>query len=48
MGCGTGLVGAELKVRGFTNIMGIDASKGMLEVAALKNAYSDLRELFLG
>ena len=48
MGCGTGLVGQYLKERGFTTVVGVDASKGMLEKAATKNAYSELVELFLG
>ena len=48
MGCGTGLVGEELKKRGFTKIVGIDASQGMLDVAGQKSAYTELKELFLG
>ena len=48
MGCGTGLVGQYLKERGFKTIIGVDASKGMLEKAAVKGSYSDLKELFLG
>ena len=48
MGCGTGLVGQYLKERGFTTIVGVDASKGMLDKAKTKNAYTDLEELFLG
>jgi len=48
MGCGTGLVGQYLKERGFVNIVGVDASKGMLERAAEKSAYTELKELFLG
>ena len=30
-GCGTGLVGAALKVRGVSEVIGIDASAGMIE-----------------
>ena len=48
MGCGTGLVGQYLKERGFKNIVGVDASKGMLEKAKEKESYSELKELFLG
>ena len=51
MGCGTGLVGQEMEASGFTNILGVDASKGMCDQAAAKNggkAYTELRELFLG
>ena len=48
MGCGTGLVGQYLKERGFKKVVGVDASKGMLDKAAEKNSYSELKELFLG
>ena len=48
MGCGTGLVGQYLKERGFKNIVGVDASRGMLDKALEKNAYTELEELFLG
>jgi predicted TPR repeat methyltransferase len=48
MGCGTGLVGQYLKERGFKTIVGVDASKGMLDKARVKGSYSDLEELFLG
>lgn len=48
MGCGTGLVGQYLKERGFKKIVGIDASKGMLEKAEVKGSYTELDELFLG
>ena len=40
MGCGTGLVGQYLKERGFKKIVGIDASKGMLEKAEVKGSYT--------
>jgi len=39
MGCGTGLVGAALKVRGVSEIVGIDASAGMIDQAKQKNCY---------
>ena len=48
MGCGTGLVGLNLKEFGYTKILGVDASQGMLDVAAEKQAYSELKALFLG
>lgn len=48
MGCGTGLVGKYLNDKGFKNIVGIDASSGMLSKAAEKEVYSELEELFLG
>jgi predicted TPR repeat methyltransferase len=48
MGCGTGLVGQYLKERGFLNVVGVDASKGMLDKATEKRVYSELVELFLG
>jgi len=41
-GCGTGLVGEELKRRGVGEIDGIDLSEGMLEVAARKEVYRNL------
>ena len=49
-GCGTGLVGEELVKAGFDqkNILGIDASQGMLDVTAKKNCYSELIHMFLG
>ena len=43
-GCGTGLVGAELRDRGFTVIDGIDLSQGMLDVARAKGCYRDLHK----
>lgn len=48
MGCGTGLVGVELKKRGFPDITGLDASEGMLASAKQKESYTELRHLFLG
>ena len=50
MGCGTGLCGQYLVEMGFTaaNIVGVDASKGMLVKAEEKRAYRELNELFLG
>ena len=48
MGCGTGLGGMYLKERGFAEIVGIDASKGMLEEARMKESYKELDSVFLG
>ena len=49
MGCGTGLVGQYLHEFGFRGIVGLDASKGMLDEAAKKEGvHVDLVELFLG
>ncbi len=39
LGCGTGMVGAALKKRGIHELLGIDASEGMLKQAAAKNCY---------
>ena len=47
MGCGTGLVGERLKQRGAVHVMGIDASSAMLEKSKEKEAYTELREMFL-
>ncbi|BEI80835.1 hypothetical protein CcaverHIS002_0113640 [Cutaneotrichosporon cavernicola] len=41
-GCGTGLVGVELRKLGFNNIDGIDLSQGMLAQAAKTGAYASL------
>ena len=38
-GCGTGLVGVELKERGFTNLYGVDISTSMLSHAESKSLY---------
>ena len=48
MGCGTGLVGEELHKRGFRDIVGCDASQGMVDKAKEKKSYSELSKLFLG
>ena len=48
MGCGTGLVGASLKKRGYAKVVGVDASPQMLEESKTKEAYTELKELFLG
>jgi predicted TPR repeat methyltransferase len=48
MGCGTGMVGAALKVRGVAEIIGIDASAGMIEIAKQKNCYDQIIHMYLG
>lgn len=51
MGCGTGLVGEVLQPKGFNNIVGCDASPGILKHALAKldgKAYVEAIELFLG
>jgi len=45
-GCGTGLVGIELKKRGFDNIDGADFSQAMLELIP-KNVYKNLLKIDL-
>lgn len=44
LGCGTGLVGAELQQLGFDNVDGLDLSPEMLEVARTKGVYQKLIE----
>jgi predicted TPR repeat methyltransferase len=46
-GAGTGWVGRELARLGFTSITGIDYSPGMLEKAAEKGVYRELRRMNL-
>jgi len=50
MGCGTGLVGQYLNEAGYKNIIGVDASKGMLDEAekSKPGVHTELKELFLG
>jgi predicted TPR repeat methyltransferase len=48
MGCGTGLVGKFLKEKGYTQIIGIDASTNMIEKAQEKDCYAMFEEMFLG
>ncbi len=47
-GCGTGQLGQVLNLIGFSNIVGIDASDGMLGVAKYKNCYAELHKTLLG
>ncbi|MGI9462878.1 MAG: class I SAM-dependent DNA methyltransferase [Aestuariivirgaceae bacterium] len=44
LGCGTGLVGAELKRIGFAQLVGLDLSPEMLKVARSKAIYRELIE----
>ena len=48
VGCGTGLAGAELALRGFSQLDGFDMSQGMLTQAQLRGTYGNLRIGVLG
>ena len=47
-GAGTGVLGEILTALGYPNIIGLDASEGMLKIADLKNNYLQLTHQFLG
>ncbi len=47
-GAGTGLLGEVLAAAGYGDIVAIDLSQGMLEVAAAKGVYRELRRMVLG
>ena len=47
-GAGTGLVGNLLSQHGYKNLTAIDISQGMLDIAADKGIYRDLRVMTLG
>jgi SAM-dependent methyltransferase len=47
-GAGTGLVGELLAKEGYTDLVGIDLSPGMLDVARAKGVYRDLLRMVLG
>lgn len=47
-GCGTGNMGQLMHMMGYRNIVGIDASDGMLGAAKAKGCYSELHKLLLG
>ncbi len=47
-GCGTGNMAQVLHLLGYTNIVGIDASDGMLAAARDKGCYAELHKTLLG
>ena len=47
-GAGTGVLGEILTALGYPNIVGLDASEGMLKIADLKSNYLELTHQFLG
>jgi len=47
-GCGTGNMAQVLRLIGYTNIVGIDASDGMLAAARAKGCYVELHKMLLG
>ena len=47
-GCGTGLVGDNLHILGYRNLVGIDLSKNMLEIANQLGVYNKLVQMTLG
>ncbi|KAJ3589140.1 hypothetical protein NHX12_009988, partial [Muraenolepis orangiensis] len=46
--CGTGLVARQMKQHGFGHFVGVDGSKGMLELAKNTGLYEDVRQCMLG
>ncbi|WP_421927869.1 class I SAM-dependent DNA methyltransferase [Neoaquamicrobium sediminum] len=47
-GCGTGLSGPFLKALGYDDLVGLDYSRAMLDLAGQRNAYRELRQAELG
>jgi ubiquinone/menaquinone biosynthesis C-methylase UbiE len=47
-GVGTGLVGVALAERGFTSLVGLDLSDGMIQEARSKGVYRELHKMVLG
>jgi SAM-dependent methyltransferase len=47
-GVGTGTIGQLLNILGYSNLLGIDMSDGMLARAAERNIYAELRNQILG
>ena len=47
-GAGTGLMGEILTPLGYSDLVGIDISRNMLELARKKGVYKDLRQMELG
>ena len=48
VGSGSGIIGKLMKPKGFTNIMALDPSQGMLDIANKTGAYTSTRCMFLG
>ncbi|UCH42292.1 MAG: class I SAM-dependent methyltransferase [Dehalococcoidales bacterium] len=47
-GAGTGLVGELLARQGYSNLVAMDLSRGMLDEAAKKNVYRELQQMVMG
>jgi predicted TPR repeat methyltransferase len=47
-GAGTGILGETMSILGYKDIVGLDISPGMLEVAHKKGVYNSLRKMTLG
>ena len=47
-GVGTGTLGQLLSILGYTNLLGVDMSEGMLNKARIRNIYTDLQQGVLG
>ncbi len=47
-GAGTGLVGKLLAERGYTDLIGMDLSEGMLDEARAKHVYKELHQMVMG
>lgn len=47
-GVGTGIMGQSLYKEGYSNLIGIDLSQGMLAEAQKKNVYTELHQMILG
>ena len=45
---GTGIIGELLSILGYTNLLGVDMSEGMLAKARARNIYADPRQGILG
>lgn len=44
LGCGDGAVGKAMYEKGFTNLTGVDISSKMMDIAAKKGVYSELKK----
>jgi len=47
-GVGTGILGTLLSILGYSHLVGIDMSSGMLNIANRKNVYQELKKMTLG